>query len=141
MRFTPTAAVAAIGALATVFVQYRGSHSSTLRTHRKLVVQCEPLSTSVFFQIVNHDTGLLLHVENGSMQSGANVVQEYVDDGFHDNWSLISTGFGNYYHVVAEHNSGKALAGKVALDNWRYVPAENGCHIFNQKSGLGLSRT
>jgi hypothetical protein len=29
----------------------------------------------------------------------------------HDNWRLVSSGFGGYYHIIAQH-SGLALAGK-----------------------------
>ena len=112
MRFTPTAVVAAIGALATVLIRYSGSHSSTLRTHRKLLpAECAAFPPNTFLHITSKHTGYALSVAGASTANNAHIVQNPED-----------------------------FVG--AQDNWRFVPAGNGFyHIFNQNSGLALSRT
>ena len=103
-----------------LFVALLGDHGhgSTTRSTflgagslRRKLQSCEPLPTGDFFQIINRQTNLALHVDGMSTTSGANVVEEYLAAGTHDNWRLIPSGFANYYHIIAEH-SGMALAGK-----------------------------
>jgi Ricin-type beta-trefoil lectin domain-like len=108
--------------LATSLVRSNGSKNQSLRGNaaeasgRNLqeAPGCTPLPTNKYLQLVNRDTRLVMHVTGGSQAPGAAVIQEYQDEGTHDNFRLISSGFGGYYHIIAQH-SGLALAGEIVV--------------------------
>lgn len=89
-----------------------------LRSQRELQ-NCAELPTNLYFQLLNSQTHLALHVVGGSKADGANVVSEVMDAGFHDTFRLVRSGLGNFYHIVAQH-SNKVIAGrlKIVLEPW-----------------------
>lgn len=72
---------------------------------RSLQSECAELPTNLYFHLINQEALLAMHVEGASLAEGANVVYEYLDDGVHDTFRLVSSGFGNYYHIMAQHSN------------------------------------
>ena len=119
---------------------------------RRNLQSCAELPTNLYFQLLNRETHLSLHVEGMSNANGANVVYEFLDDGMHDTFRLIRSGFGNFYHIVAMHSnkviavSGSSLEAGANIEqeelldasnqDWCFIPTGNGYYqVENRNSG------
>ena len=106
----------------------------------------------MYFQLLNRETHLSLHVEDMSNANGANVVYEFLEDGMHDTFRLIRSGLGNFYHIVAAHSnkviavSGSSLEAGANIEqeelvdtsnqDWCFIPTQNGYYqVENRNSG------